>query len=88
MTICPDDPHVHYHGNTIVPGAWIVHVDRRPVAACLADETARRIAALLDEHGLYEIPDHLPDALVWGPPLTEPIIDWRLPTNPTPEGHR
>ena len=83
MNACTDEPHVHYHGTTIVPWAWIVHVDRRAVAACLTEADARRIAALLADHGIVAVPDHLPDDLVWGPPITDPQIDWRLPTDPT-----
>lgn len=80
---CPNDPHVHEAPAVLVPYAWIVHVDHEPVAVCLRPRWADRIVELIGRHGLVDVPDHLPDDLVWGPPITDPLIDLRLPADPT-----
>ncbi len=39
--------------------------------------------ALLERHGLADVPDHLPDAITWAPPHPDDrLIDWRPPENP------
>jgi hypothetical protein len=57
-------------------------VDHRAVAVCLTPALADRVAALINEHGLFAIPDRLPDDLVWGPPVTGALVDFRLPADP------
>ena len=80
---CTTDPHVHEAPFLRIPYGWVVHVDHEPVAICLRPNYAARIVELLAEHGVVAVPDHLPDDLVWGPPITEPLIDLRLPADPT-----
>jgi hypothetical protein len=81
---CPDDgAHVHASPAIFVTADWVVWHEGNAIAATGDHFVAARIAELINTHGLADVPDHLPDALVWGPPASGPIVDWRLPTNPT-----
>jgi hypothetical protein len=81
---CPDGPHVHAVSPLLVRfDGYAVFVDRDTAVLTTERHVAERIAELINTHGLADVPDHLPDDLVWGPPASDPIVDWRLPTNPT-----
>jgi hypothetical protein len=87
VTGCPDSAHVHGPHVLIMHRCWLVMIDGRCVATCPDEQSATRVADLLDEHGIVPIPDRIPDELVWGPPAGAPLIDFRLPADPT-EAHR
>jgi hypothetical protein len=79
---CPSGAHVHPLSAVLVYRGHAVFVDTDTVILCIERHTAERVAHLINTHGLADVPDHLPDELVWGPPITEPLIDWRLPEDP------
>lgn len=83
MSGCPDDAHVHGPHVLIMHRCWMVMLDQRLVATCVDEQAAHRIAELLTEHGIVPVPDRIPDHFVWGPPAGDPLIDFRLPADPT-----
>jgi hypothetical protein len=70
---CPDRPHVHESPTPVlVRRCWTVDLDNGaspPVALCIDQTVAERIAVLIDRHGLVDVPD-TPAAAVcpWPPP--------------------
>lgn len=77
---CPAGAHVH----TQASGAYVVWLDDVWLALVTDLATAERVAALINTHGLADVPDHIPGVLIWGPPCPDDqLIDWRLPANPT-----
>lgn len=82
---CPSGTHVHrVHGLFRLDG-WTVFLagDRTSVVFAANRHLAERVAALLTEHGIVDVPDHLPPDWTWGPPdPRDRIIDWRLQEHP------
>lgn len=81
---CSNDAHVHFRtAPMLLPFGHLVMLEHRPVAVCTSIAIAHRIADLLAEHGPASIPDRIPDSMIWGPPLLPPLLDPRLPEDPT-----
>jgi hypothetical protein len=86
---CTTEPHVHFRATPcMLPFGHLVMVDHRPIAVCTSIGAAMRIADLLREHGTVDVPDRIPDSIMWGPPVLPPLIDLGLPEDPTIEGPR
>ena len=81
---CPDDAHTHHVGPTLLAyTGHVVFVGRDTVIACIERSVAERVAELINAHGLADVPDHLPDELVWGAPCPDDrLVDFRLPEDP------
>lgn len=81
---CPDEPHTHALDRPFmfITGHWSMF-DRQLIVT-FSKTLGDRIAALLDRHGLIDIPDTIPLDHMWAPPHTaDAIIDPRLPADPT-----
>lgn len=81
---CPSGAHVHPVGPTLLAFAGAaVFVDRDTAILCNERHVAERIAELINTHGLADVPDHIPDELLWAPPCPDDrLIDFRLPEEP------
>ena len=80
---CPPGAHVHPMAGLLAYRGHAVFVDTDTVILCIERHVAERIAHLINTHGLADVPDNLPDELVWGPPHPDDrLIDWRLPEHP------
>lgn len=78
----PDDcgPHAHLHEvfSPVILGPAMfapgtvkaIMIDHRPVMLCFHDVIGHRVAALINQHGLLDVPDRMPatPAVVWPPP--------------------
>lgn len=83
---CPPGAHVHPSSSRILLVDYIVWLDGMPLVATGERGLADRVAELINAHGLADVPDRIPDALLWAPPHPDgQLIDWRLPPNPTQE---
>jgi hypothetical protein len=82
---CPDEgAHVHAAPAPLCAVSFVVWFDGAPVAATGERLVADRLAELVNAHGLADVPDCIPDDVLWGPPGPEErIVDFRLPENPS-----
>ena len=81
---CPDGAHVHAYGPSLLAySGWMVFLDTDTVVLCLEQSVAERVAHLINTHGLADIPDRIPDEVLWAAPHPDDrLIDFRLPPNP------
>ena len=81
---CPPAAHVHSLDGVFQVRGWCVFVDTDTVVLTDERHIAHRIATLINRHGLADIPDHIPNEVLWAPPHPDHrLIDWRLPERPT-----
>ena len=83
---CPAGPHVHPSAGVLLFRGWSVMLDNgpdTPACALVFDEIiARRLALLLDRHGLVDVPDSL--APTWPAPTGQPTrLDAPQATGPS-----
>jgi hypothetical protein len=74
---------IHHHpGYIVAHDVHVTIVEGQPVIV-RSGVLAERIAQLLERHGIADIPDTIPDNVIWAAPQPdERLIDWRLPERP------